>query len=147
MDVMDRIDRETRARNMSRIRSKDTGPELIVRSILHKNGYRFRLHYKSLPGSPDIVLPMYRTAIFVHGCFWHQHEGCEHRYRPKSNADFWNRKLDRNVERDSETRKALEDLGWKVFIVWECETHTVSRLLEKMRTVTRKAEETAEAAV
>jgi len=136
---MDRISREKRAWNMSRIRGKNTRPELIVRSLLHKNGYRFRVHYKFLPGSPDIVLPKYRAAIFVHGCFWHQHRGCQYQYRPKSNTDFWNHKLDQNIKRDNETRMALEDLGWNVIVVWECETDDSSCLLSKIQEIlTRK---------
>lgn len=113
---------------MSRIRSKDTSPEKLVRSFLHRAGYRFRLHVKSLPGSPDIVLPKYRTAIFVHGCFWHRHADCKYAYTPKSNVDFWNKKFQENVSRDVKKKKLLENVGWNVLTIWECETKDESRL-------------------
>lgn len=106
---------------MSRIRSKDTKPELIVRSMLHRMGYRFRLHRKGLPGKPDIVLPRHKTVIFVHGCYWHRHPGCKYAYHPKSRVDFWEKKFRENVERDTKARAALEALGWRVLVVWECE--------------------------
>ena len=115
---------------MSRIRSKDTKPELIVRSALHKLGYRFRLHRKDLPGCPDIVLPKYRTLIFVHGCFWHMHENCRDGTLPKTNQLTWKEKLERNMERDKANVKLLESLGWKVFIIWECEVGDVDKLKE-----------------
>ena len=105
---------------MSRIRSKDTKPEMIVRSWLHRNGYRFRLHVKTLPGHPDIVLPKYRTLIEVRGCFWHRHEGCATATTPKSNKAFWNAKFRRNVARDLRHEKEWDELGWNVVIVWEC---------------------------
>lgn len=106
---------------MSRVHSKDTGPERAVRSLLHALGYRFRLHRKDLPGSPDIVLPGRKTIIFVHGCFWHGH-GCKRGSRtPQANADYWTRKLAGNVVRDVRTRAELEALGWRVLVVWECE--------------------------
>lgn len=111
----------TRSEMMSRVRSKDTGPEKRVRSLLHALGYRFRLHRRDLPGSPDIVLPARKVAIFVHGCFWHGH-GCKRAGRlPKTNADFWAKKLAANLARDARNRSALENLGWKVLVVWECE--------------------------
>jgi len=106
---------------MSRIRSKDTKPELIVRSLLHHMGYRFRLHRKDLPGKPDIVLPKYKTVIFVHGCFWHRHKNCKYAYTPKSRVEFWEKKLNGNVDRDKLNRKDLKYLGWKVIVVWECQ--------------------------
>src|SRR5262245_34234702 len=98
--MADRFTAEQRSRNMSRVRGRDTQPEIIVRKLLHRLGYRFRLHRKGLPGKPDIVLPKYRTAIFVHGCFWHGHPGCRRSARPTTNVEFWNRKIDGNVERD-----------------------------------------------
>ena len=107
---------------MSRIRSNDTAPELVVRSFLHRNGFRFRLHAKTLPGHPDIVLPKYKTVVEVRGCFWHRHLGCSKATTPSSNADFWNAKFKRNVERDRKNILALQKLGWQVIVVWECET-------------------------
>ena len=119
---MDRLSREQRSWNMSRIRGRDTGPERVVRSLLHRMGFRFRLHRADLPGRPDIVLPKYRTVILVHGCFWHRHRGCRYAYVPKSRKDFWTRKFARNVERDKEVRQLLRKAGWKLLVVWECET-------------------------
>lgn len=110
-----------RSEIMSRVRSRNTKPELFVRSLLHAMGYRFRLHRKDLPGSPDIVLPKYRTAVFVHGCFWHQHLGCRKATFPKNNSEFWEAKLKRNRERDLEAQRKLEESGWNVLTLWECE--------------------------
>jgi DNA mismatch endonuclease, patch repair protein len=118
--VTDRISPEKRSANMAAIKGKDTGPELAVRKVIHAAGFRFRLHKKDLPGCPDMVLARYRTVVFVHGCFWHHHQGCADATMPKSNTDYWNRKLSRNVERDVKNKKALEALGWNVFVVWEC---------------------------
>ena len=106
---------------MSRIRSKDTKPEKIVRSTLHRMGYRFRLHMKDLPGKPDIVLPKYKTVFFVHGCFWHRHKGCKYAYTPKSRVKFWNKKFIDNVERYKVVKRELKKIGWKVVVIWECE--------------------------
>ena len=106
---------------MARIGSKDTAPEFVVRRLLHGLGYRFRLHRRGLPGSPDLVFPGRRSAIFVHGCFWHAH-GCKIGKPPKSRPEFWTPKLERNVERDRANETALRDLGWKVLTVWQCET-------------------------
>lgn len=109
----------TRSEIMSRIKGKDTKPEMLVRKALHAAGFRYRLHDKSLPGKPDIVLPSRKTVIFVNGCFWHGHETC---YRePKSNKDFWVPKISRNMQRDSEKSEALRHAGWRVVVVWECE--------------------------
>lgn len=118
---MDVVDRATRSRMMSGIRGKNTQPELKVRRILHAHGYRFRLHRKDLPGNPDIVLPKLMTCIFVHGCFWHRHSGCRYSTSPSTRVEFWNKKFQKNVERDTRNKKALEALGWIVLIVWECE--------------------------
>jgi len=110
---------------MSRIRGKDTKPERIVRSLLHQSGYRFTVNgprNRSLPGRPDIVLPKHKAVIFVHGCYWHRHEGCRLAYTPKSRVEFWNAKFSENVERDRKNRVELEELGWKVILVWECQT-------------------------
>ncbi len=118
---MDRLSRSRRSWNMSRIRSKDTKPELFVRSTLHRLGYRFRLHKKGLPGRPDIVLKKHNTVIFVHGCFWHRHSNCKEASRPKTNSQFWENKIKRNIERDRNRLKQLKELGWNVVIIWECE--------------------------
>lgn len=106
---------------MSRIKGKDTKPELIVRSILHSMGYRYRLHQKNLPGKPDLVFKKYRTVIFVHGCFWHRHDGCRYAYNPKSRMKFWREKFKATVERDRKKAAELRSAGWKVIVVWECE--------------------------
>ncbi|HCO27064.1 MAG: very short patch repair endonuclease [Gimesia sp.] len=126
--MADRISPEHRSWNMSRIKNRDTKPELIVRSLLHRMGYRFRLHRKDLPGKPDIVLPKYKTVIFVHGCFWHRHKGCKYAYNPKSRVDFWKKKFASNVKRDITASKELESNGWKVIIIWECETSDIDAL-------------------
>jgi DNA mismatch endonuclease (patch repair protein) len=106
---------------MSRIRGRDTKPELRVRRFLHARGFRYRLHARDLPGAPDIVLPRYRSVVFVHGCFWHRHPGCRFAYRPKTRAEFWEAKFEGNVERDNRNRAKLERGNWRVFVVWECE--------------------------
>ena len=107
---------------MAKVHSTNTTPEIKVRKLLHSMGYRFRLHRNDLPGRPDIVLPKYNTVIFVHGCFWHGCPTCHHAHvRPKTNSSYWNKKLDRNTQRDKENYTALESLGWHVLIVWECE--------------------------
>ena len=121
---------EKRSEIMSRIRSVDTSPELQVRSLLHRAGFRFSLHRKDLPGCPDIVLAKYRTVIFVHGCFWHQHQACKHASSPKQNAEFWTAKLNSNRKRDRRVCRELRLNGWRVVTVWECEYKTkFSRLL------------------
>ena len=106
---------------MSRIKSKDTTPERIVRSFLHRNGFRFRLHVKDLPGKPDIVLPQYKTIIEVRGCYWHRHAGCKIATNPSTNSDFWQKKFSENIARDKRTEQELKALGWNVIVVWECE--------------------------
>jgi len=118
--MADIVDRKTRSRMMAGIRGKDTKPELVLRRALHARGFRYRLHAANLPGRPDLVLPRYRTVIFVHGCFWHRHEGCRYATTPASNVAFWERKFRQNVERDREVRKRLKEAGWRVAIVWEC---------------------------
>ena len=117
---------------MSRIRGKDTKPEIRVRSVLHRLGYRFRLHRRDLPGKPDIVLPRYETVVFVHGCFWHRHPGCRFAYTPKTRVKFWKAKLKRNVERHQEVEEELLDLGWNVVVIWECETNDLDQLVERL---------------
>lgn len=110
-----------RSRCMAAVKGKDTKPEMIVRKYLFSRGMRFRVQVRKLPGTPDIVLPKYKTAIFVNGCFWHGHEGCKYFRLPKSNIEFWKEKIERNIERDRESMQALLDLGWKIIRVWECE--------------------------
>ena len=112
---------EQRARNMSAIKSKNTKPEIKVRKVLHSMGYRFRLHRKDLPGSPDIVLPKYKTVIFVHGCFWHRHKNCKYASTPKTRQEFWEAKFRENINRDKLNQENLSSKGWKIIIVWECE--------------------------
>jgi DNA mismatch endonuclease (patch repair protein) len=119
--MVDTLTSERRSWNMSRIRGRNTGPELRLRSLLHREGFRFRLHVKQLPGHPDIVLPRYRTAIFVHGCFWHRHPGCRNATTPSTRREFWQEKFDGNISRDLRNRAALEAAGWTVLTVWECE--------------------------
>lgn len=118
---MDTLSSEKRSWNMSRIRGANTKPEIIVRSMLHHMGYRFRITDKALPGKPDIVLPKYRSVIFVHGCFWHRHPGCKYAYTPKSRMDFWSRKFDENVTRDKNILLLLKNADWLPIVVWECE--------------------------
>ena len=124
--------KEQRSFNMSRIRGRDTKPEMLVRRFLHANGFRYKLHDKTLPGKPDIVLPKYKTVIFVHGCFWHQHDCPRGARRPKGNAEYWTRKLTRNVERDGQKQDQLTELGWQVLIVWECETKNQALLQSRL---------------
>jgi len=128
------------------VTSKNTTPEKRVRSALHRMGYRFRLHKKNLPGKPDIVLAKHSLVIFVHGCFWHRHPGCSANRVPKSNVEFWEEKFRRNVERDKRDRAALEELGWRVEVLWECETKK-TEILEKRLGEIFKTENDAEYAV
>lgn len=120
---------------MSRIRGKDTAPELQLRSLLHRAGYRFRLHHPTLPGRPDIVLPKYQTAVFVHGCYWHRHPGCPLAATPKTRTGFWQAKFDDTVQRDQRKAAELTQLGWRVITVWECE---LDKNPEKVLRVIRK---------
>ncbi|WBY08128.1 very short patch repair endonuclease [Sphingomonas sp. 7/4-4] len=122
-----------RRRIMSAVRGRDTKPEMIVRRLLHAMNYRFRLHRKDLPGSPDIVFGRRRKAIFVHGCFWHRHPGCSKASTPKKRAEFWAEKFDRNVERDRSAEMALQKAGWKTLVVWECETRFLEPLAKKLK--------------
>ena len=123
---------EQRSRNMSAIKSKNTKPEIKVRKILHSMGYRFRLHSKDLPGSPDIVLPKYKTVIFVHGCFWHRHENCKYASTPKTRKEFWNKKFTENKKRDSEIQEKIKILDWRSVVIWECETKNIEDLRDKI---------------
>jgi len=137
---MDRITRETRSWNMSRVGSKNTTPELLVRSFLHNRGYRFRLHVKQLPGTPDVVLPKYSAAIFIHGCFWHGHSDCKGGGIPKTRPLFWQDKILKNVTRDRKALSKLDSQGWRIAVVWECAlknkntiSHTSTNLDEWIR--------------
>jgi DNA mismatch endonuclease (patch repair protein) len=118
---MDVHDKKTRSYNMSRIKGKNTKPELLVRKFLFANGYRYRLNVKTLPGKPDIVLPKYLTVIFINGCFWHGHEGCRYFVIPKTRTEWWIEKITGTQKRDREAENQLNDLGWKVIVVWTCQ--------------------------
>lgn len=137
--VADVLTPEQRSRNMSAIRSKDTKPEMVVRRIAHRLGYRFRLHRRDLPGAPDLVFPRLKKIIFVHGCYWHIHDcpwGC---VAPKTNARFWQAKRTGNVQRDQKSARKLKRLGWRVLTIWECETRDMPRLsgrLSRFLTIT-----------
>ena len=135
---MDSISKERRSWNMSRIRSKNTRPELLVRSILHGSGYRFRLHARELPGRPDIVLPKWKTVVFVHGCFWHRHKGCRFAYSPKSQKAFWRKKFRENMKRDVRKTEALTSSGWTVVTVWECELPCPAHLGERLQLIRKQ---------
>lgn len=125
----------SRSKLMSRVRGRDTKPELVVRRLLHTLGFRFRLHRRDLPGTPDIVLPRHRLAIFVHGCFWHRHVGCVKTTTPKTREAFWKEKFDRNLLRDQRNLKGLAELGWRTAIVWECETKDIPSLRGRLVTL------------
>jgi DNA mismatch endonuclease, patch repair protein len=131
--------KEVRSYNMSRIKGKNTKPEMLVRRFLHAHGFRYRLHVKDLPGKPDIVLPKYKTVIFVHGCFWHGHEGCKYYVVPKTKTEWWLNKINGNIANDEKAMKALQDKGWKVITLWECELkpktyeNTLSNILNLLK--------------
>lgn len=128
-------DPATRSYNMSRIKGKNTKPEVLVRKFLFAQGFRFRLHDKKLPGTPDIVLPKYKTAIFVNGCFWHGHQECKYFVLPKSNTQFWNDKIAKNVKKDILNQIKLVEMGWKVIVVWECELKDVDSLTDLIKRI------------
>ena len=123
---------EASSRRLAAVGSKDTAPELVVRRMLHAMGLRFRLHRRDLPGTPDVVLGRHRTVIFVSGCYWHRHPGCPFAQEPQRNSAFWQAKFARNVERDRENRRDLRRLGWRVIVVWECETRNVTKLRKRL---------------
>lgn len=133
MRGVDKLSAERRSANMARIRSKDTHPELVLRSLIHGLGYRFRLHRKELPGKPDIVFPGRRKIIFAHGCFWHQHPGCREGRIPGSRLEYWEPKLKRNQTRDAANQASLEEQGWDVLVVWECELTDPKSLTKTLR--------------
>lgn len=118
---------------MGRVKQKDTKPELVVRSILHCLGYRYRLHRKDLPGTPDITLPKYRTVIFVNGCFWHKHDCRRGQSVPKTRTEYWVSKIQKNVERDTKAYASLSELGWKILVIWECQTRDNSKLVTLLK--------------
>jgi len=130
--VTDRFDRKKRSEIMSHIQGKDTKPEKLVRSLLHRMGYRFRLHVDSLPGKPDIVLQRHKKVIFVNGCFWHGHKSCKRASCPQSNAEFWNQKIKSNIARDRKTRKDLQLQGWAVLVIWQCQTKNLTALQNRL---------------
>lgn len=133
--MTDTVTSANRSLMMAKVRSRDTQPEMKVRRIAHALGLRFRLHRKDLAGSPDLVFPKHKVAIFVHGCFWHQHPGCSRATMPKSRTDFWSQKLEKNVERDRRAIGDLESRGWQVEVFWECETKKSDLLEERIRRI------------
>jgi DNA mismatch endonuclease (patch repair protein) len=136
---------EQRSRNMAAIRGKDTKPEIVVRTALHALGYRFRLHRRDLPGSPDIVLPKYRTVIFVHGCFWHSHNCRYGKVTPATRSEFWSDKRTGTVERDQRKTQALEMEGWRVLTIWECETRELDAFRRLLRERLNRSDPSPEA--
>jgi DNA mismatch endonuclease (patch repair protein) len=133
--VADHISPERRSWLMSRVKGKHTGPEVRVRRAAHKLGLRFRLHRRGLPGKPDLLFPKHRVVLFVHGCFWHRHEGCSKATVPKSNTRYWLDKFDLNIRRDSEVASQLTAVGWRVSIVWECETKSEEGLASRLQRI------------
>lgn len=125
---MDSLSPEKRSWNMSRIKAKDTKPEIAVRQVLHALGYRFRLENTDIPGKPDIILPKYKIVIYVHGCFWHRHPGCKYAYTPKSKIDFWTKKFAANIKRDAVVSEKIKNSDWKQLIIWECQTRDREQL-------------------
>lgn len=132
LSMADKLSAIRRSWNMSRIRSRDTNPELAVRRALHKLGYRYRLHRRDLPGKPDIAISKYRIALFVHGCFWHQHSGCIDCSNPKTNMKYWRPKLLANVQRDRKHRRRLHRIGWVPIVIWECQTQKPEALRNRL---------------
>lgn len=131
--MIDTLTPSERSALMGRIRGANTKPEMLVRQLVHGMGYRYRLHRRDLPGTPDLVFPSRRKIIFVHGCFWHRHEGCRFAYEPKSRQEFWARKFEQNLKRDKAALAALRAAGWKVMIIWECETRNVEEISQRVR--------------
>ena len=138
--MTDIFDPEKRSEIMSRIRGRDTRPEMIVRRIAHGLGFRFRLHRKDLPGRPDIVFPRHQAVIVVHGCFWHRHPGCKRASSPKTRVRYWQNKFEDNVVRDKRNETALCDLGWKVMVIWECETKDHEAVAARIESFLRRDE-------
>ena len=138
--MTDIFDPGKRSEIMSRIRGRDTRPEMIVRRIAHGLGFRFRLHRKDLPGRPDIVFPRHQAVIVVHGCFWHRHPGCKRASSPKTRGRYWQNKFEDNVVRDRRNETALRDLGWKVMVIWECETKDHEAVAARIESFLRRDE-------
>jgi DNA mismatch endonuclease (patch repair protein) len=130
--MTDTLSTARRKELMARIKTKNTGPEMIVRRALHASGYRYQLHRKDLPGTPDIVFPRYRCVVFVHGCFWHGHHACRLAMIPKTRAEFWTTKIETNKTRDAKVQKNLQAAGWRVYIAWQCETKEVGSLVDNI---------------
>lgn len=127
MHMVDIVNKAVRSQMMAAVRAQNTLPEIIVRKFLHTSGFRYRLHSRSLPGSPDLVLPKYELAIFVHGCFWHRHVGCRYATTPDQNSEKWQRKFAQNIERDKRNILLLRERGWRVFVIWECGLRTAQK--------------------
>jgi len=142
--MTDIVDKATRSRMMSAIKGKNTKPEMAVRRKLHALGFRFRLHRKDLPGKPDLVLPKYNLAIFVHGCFWHQHRGCHYAYTPASNSEKWKTKLEGNRQRDRIQQQRLLEMGWRVLVIWECGIKHSEYMTEEISSIIRSSIQLAE---
>ena len=134
--MTDIVSEEQRSYIMSRVPSKDTKPELLVRSFLHRSGFRFRIHGKKLPGRPDLVLAKHQTVVFVHGCFWHRHTGCAKATMPATRVRFWREKFERNVSRDRDNQAKLQNLGWRVIVLWECEITTIASREDRLARLT-----------
>ena len=136
--MADSLSKEKRSWNMSRIRGRDTGIEILVRTYLFSKGFRYRKNVATLPGKPDVVLQKYKTVIFIHGCYWHRHQGCKYAYSPKSNVEFWEKKFSENVANDEKVRIQLENDGWTVITLWECDLKrrfdsTMEGLMQQLR--------------
>lgn len=136
--MADVFSKKKRSWIMARVRGRDTKPEMIVRSLVHRLGYRFRLHRRQLPGNPDLVFQRHKKVVFIHGCFWHGHKGCLRATRPEANRSFWRRKLDGNIERDRDSLRKLRGLGWDVLVVWECETKKLDHVRSKLASFFKK---------
>jgi DNA mismatch endonuclease (patch repair protein) len=132
-EMVDFLQPEQRSALMARVANRNTGPEVLVRRLLHATGYRFRLHRADLPGTPDIVLPRHKTVIFVHGCFWHGHTSCVRAKRPSTNQQFWHAKIDNNIRRDQQNQRALRKLGWQVLILWQCGLKDTASVLRSIK--------------
>ena len=141
--MTDTVDSAKRSEIMSRIRGRDTKPEMTVRRIAHGLGFRFRVHRRDLPGSPDIVFPRHRAVIMVHGCFWHRHRGCKYASSPRTRVQYWSNKFEVNVVRDERAATELRDLGWRVMVIWECETKNHEAVAARIASYLRLAESDA----
>ena len=137
---MDIVTPERRSEIMARIQGRDTVPEVVGRRTAHRLGFRFRLYRKDLPGRPDLVFPRYKAVVFVHGCFWHRHDGCRFAYTPRSRVQFWTDKFRQNVARDRRTEDALRSLGWRVLVIWECETRDDAVVAHRLKHFLRPAD-------